>query len=92
MKIKTFLLAAVLVASASLASCATAGQDYSTLNSGEIQLAGHPYKTAKDCERTAPIGKFDRKCDIPVVGFRGFTDPTIGVQSGGIGGLGVGGL
>ncbi len=36
-----------------------------------VQIPGHKFKTAKNCERTAPVGKFDRKCDIPIVGWRG---------------------
>ncbi|TDW20484.1 hypothetical protein EV128_125114 [Rhizobium azibense] len=85
---KIVLLAALAVA---VSSCANAA-DYKVVRSGEYQIAGHPYKSATDCVRTAPVGKFDRRCDIPVVGFRGFSDPTVGVQSGGIGGFGVGGM
>ncbi len=73
-------------------ACTRTGGDYAQLSSGEYQIAGHPYKTAKDCERTAPVGKFDRRCDIPVVGFRNFSDPTIGVQSGGGGSFSVSGM
>ena len=64
------------------AACASAG-DYHTLKEGEYQIPGHPYKSAKNCPRTAPIGKFDARCDIPLLGYRNFNDPTIIVQSGG---------
>lgn len=77
----------VFVVVALLASCSTTDK-YAVLSEGETQIAGHPYKTAKDCKRKAPIGRFDPDCDIPVIGFRGFTDPTIGVQSGGTGSFG----
>jgi hypothetical protein len=53
------------------------------LKEGEYQIPGHPYKSAKNCPRTAPIGKFDARCDIPLLGYRNFADPTIIVQSGG---------
>lgn len=36
-----------------------------------IQIPGHKFRTAENCIRQAPIGKFDRKCDIPIVGWRG---------------------
>ncbi len=36
-----------------------------------VQIPGHTFKTAKNCERTAAVGKFDRKCDIPIFGWRG---------------------
>ncbi|MQW85642.1 hypothetical protein [Sinorhizobium saheli] len=36
-----------------------------------IQIPGHKFRTAENCVRRAPIGKFDRKCDIPIVGWRG---------------------
>ena len=72
---------------AMLSSCTAT--PYETVRSGEHQIEGHPYKTAKGCERAAPVGKFDRKCDIPVAGYRNFSDPTIGVSTGGIGGFSV---
>ncbi|TCU10484.1 hypothetical protein [Rhizobium sullae] len=65
------------------ASWATAG-DYHNLKEGEYQIPGHPYKSAENCPRTAPVGEFDRRCDIPLLGYRNFTDPTIIVQSGGL--------
>ena len=36
-----------------------------------IQIPGHKFRTAENCVRRAPIGKFDRKCDIPLLGWRG---------------------
>ncbi|OCP19691.1 hypothetical protein BC361_30290 [Ensifer sp. LC54] len=36
-----------------------------------IQIAGHPFRSAENCVRKAPIGRFDRKCDIPLTGWRG---------------------
>jgi hypothetical protein len=65
-----------------LASCTTV--PYSHLKGNEHQLAGHPWKSADDCTRTKPIGKFDARCDVPVVGYRGDGDitPHFGVGSG----------
>jgi hypothetical protein len=71
-----------------VASWASA-DDYHDRKKGEYQIPGHPYKSAENCQRIAPVGKFDRRCDIPLLGFRNFTDPTIIVQSGGIGGFGI---
>lgn len=71
-----------------LSSCTSV--PYTEVQKGEYQITGHPYKTAVDCEREAPIGTFDGKCDIPVVGYRNFADPTIGIHAGGIGGSGLG--
>ncbi|MBX4911450.1 hypothetical protein HJA82_29490 [Rhizobium bangladeshense] len=85
---KIILLAGVAL---TVASCANASA-YKSLKRDEYQLAGHPYKSVKDCKRTAPVGKFDRRCDVPVVGFRNFSDPTIGVQAGTPGGFGIGGM
>ncbi len=56
---------------------------YSVVQKGEHQIQGHPYKTADNCERRAPIGTFDRRCDIPLAGFRNFSDPNISVNGGG---------
>ena len=41
--------------------------------SGErsIKIADHKFRTAEDCMRKAPVGRFDRKCDIPLLGWRG---------------------
>ncbi|RVL05836.1 hypothetical protein CN151_08960 [Sinorhizobium meliloti] len=44
---------------------------FSHAEGSTIQIPGHKFKTAKNCERKAPIGRFDRKCDIPIVGWRG---------------------
>ncbi|PDT82457.1 hypothetical protein CO676_17600 [Sinorhizobium sp. BJ1] len=44
---------------------------FSPAEGSTVQIPGHKFKTAKNCERKAPIGKFDRKCDIPIVGWRG---------------------
>jgi hypothetical protein len=65
-----------------LASCTTV--PYSQLKGNEYQLAGHPWKSATDCKRVAPIGKFDARCDIPLLGYRGDGDitPHFGVGSG----------
>ena len=38
-----------------------------------------------ECVRTAPIGKFDERCDEPKLGFKGSFE-TITVQSGGVSG------
>jgi hypothetical protein len=91
---KKFYTTALMIGlCAATASCTTAqAESYKIVQRGEHQLPGHPYKTANDCERRAPIGKFDAKCDIPVVGFRNFSDPTIGVGAGSVGGFGLGGM
>ncbi|QIG75704.1 hypothetical protein EVC20_133 [Rhizobium phage RHph_Y2_17_1] len=83
---------ALLAASCSSVSEHAASPAYTTLKRNEYQIAGHPYKSVNACERTAPVGKFDRRCDVPVVGFRNFSDPTIGVQAGTPGGFGIGGM
>lgn len=81
---KTVIIAAI--AAVSLASCANP-EKYAKLDGNEYQIAGHPYKSAKDCKRKAPVGKFDGKCDIPVLGYRGFFDPSTVVLSDGTGSL-----
>ncbi len=35
-----------------------------------FQVPGHPFRSTVNCVREAPIGKFDRKCDIPLTGWR----------------------
>jgi hypothetical protein len=35
-------------------------------------VAGHKFKTRIDCARTESADKFDRRCDIPVLGYHGF--------------------
>jgi hypothetical protein len=35
-----------------------------------FQIPGHPFRSTEKCVREAPIGKFDRKCDIPLTGWR----------------------
>jgi len=84
------VIGAVLMAAA-LSSCTSV--PYSVVQKGEHQIQGHPYKTANNCERRAPIGTFDRRCDIPLAGFRNFSDPNISVNGGGsVGGFGIGGM
>lgn len=51
-------------------------------------IAGHPFASDRDCRRTKPLGTFDPVCDHPRLGYRGGWDPTIPIQSGGLGGLG----
>ena len=36
------------------------------------QVEGHKFKTKIDCARTESADTFDRRCDIPVLGYRGF--------------------
>jgi hypothetical protein len=36
------------------------------------QVEGHNFKTRIDCARTGSADTFDRRCDIPVLGYRGF--------------------
>ncbi|MGO7308813.1 hypothetical protein ACCS91_33700 [Rhizobium ruizarguesonis] len=79
-----------VLATTLLASCTTT--PYSVVQRGEHQIPGHPYKTADNCERQAPIGKFDRRCDIPLLGYRNFADPTIAIGTGSAGGFGLGGM
>jgi hypothetical protein len=85
---KRYSLIAVSAAIVALAGCTKTS--YETVRSGEYQIAGHPYKTAIDCERTAPVGKFDGKCDIPVVGWRGAEGMQTIVPQGGGGGASPG--
>ncbi|PDT50461.1 hypothetical protein CO661_02240 [Sinorhizobium fredii] len=54
------------LAAMALSSCAV-----SYAEDGAIQISGHKFRTAENCAREAPVGKFDRKCDIPTVGWRG---------------------
>lgn len=76
---KVILMGSAIAAVAALSSCVTGPTPkYHVLKKDEYQIAGHPFKTTKDCERRAPIGKFDNRCDIPYAGFRGFTQPDIG--------------
>ena len=59
----TRIIAAAAIA-ALLASCSTTSEH-------GYQIPGHKYRTVKGCERKAPIGEFDRRCDVPVVGWHG---------------------
>lgn len=77
-----------------VAALATALAGCSTTTPGTT-IAGHPYQTETDCERTEPLGTFDPLCDHPIVGYRGANTsalPSIGGVGGSIGGLSVGGL
>lgn len=65
-----------------LASCA------STPNPTGTHIAGHPYRTKSDCVRTQPIGKFDPKCDEPLLGFNDFSPMSFPVTTGGGGASG----
>lgn len=49
-----------------LSTCAIARAETDT-----AQVPGHKFQTVKNCLRQAPIGEFDRKCDIPAAGWRG---------------------
>lgn len=74
---KKILTLACAVSVLALASCA------STSELG-VEVAGHPYRTDPACKRTQPIGTFDRECDYPVVGIRGWSpDASIGISAGG---------
>lgn len=76
------LLASTMLV-ALLASCTT------TSNSGTYQIANHPYRTAVNCERKAAIGQFDLRCDVPLLGYRGFNGGDVIVpQVGAPGGFG----
>lgn len=73
-----------VLAVAALAGCKTT--DYATVQPDQYQIAGHPYKSAKDCHRKAPVGKFDQKCDVPYVGIRDWSPGNdFGVSVGGNG-------
>lgn len=61
-------LAILAAAAMTLGACTTTDTTY--------QLAGHPYKTEVGCARKAPIGKFDRDCDHPTLGYRSFSQDT----------------
>lgn len=49
-----------------LSTCAIAHAE-----TGAVQITGHKFKTAENCERQAPVGKFDQRCDVPAAGWRG---------------------
>ncbi|MQX09052.1 hypothetical protein CO661_21705 [Sinorhizobium fredii] len=80
------LMMACIFSSASLVSCTTITGSIEP-RPGTHQIASHPYRTMNDCVRKAPIGQFDLKCDVPLLGYRNFTDPTIVPQIGAPGGL-----
>ncbi|EHK54706.1 hypothetical protein MAXJ12_24142 [Mesorhizobium alhagi CCNWXJ12-2] len=74
---------AVLALSLFVANCSA-----TTLTThSAVQVAGHPYKTDPNCKRTKLLGTFDERCDHPRLGYRGFSDPTIGAASGAGGGF-----
>ncbi|WP_152601067.1 hypothetical protein [Rhizobium sp. YS-1r] len=64
-------------------SCAATGSN------GTYEIPNYSYNTGGGCDRGAPAGKLDRPCNVPVLGYHGFVDPTIGVQSGAPGGFGL---
>jgi hypothetical protein len=53
-----------------------------------VLIAGQAFETKADCQRTKSMDIFDPKCDQPRLGYDGFSDPTIGTQTGAPGGLG----
>lgn len=65
-----------IVACLALASCTTTSSVATTID-------GHPYRTKANCQRVEPLGKFDPKCDEPLVGFKGFSPDIIVPQVGG---------
>lgn len=73
---------AVVAVSLVVANCSA------TTQTTAVQIGGHPFKTKAACQRTKPIGMFDPKCDDPKLGYAGFSDPTIRIQTGAPGGLG----
>ncbi|WP_331374236.1 hypothetical protein [Sinorhizobium chiapasense] len=75
------LIAACVLYGAALVSC-TAMTGSIKPTPGTHQIAGHPYRTMNDCVRKAPVGQFDLKCDVPLLGYRNFSDPTIVPQIG----------
>ncbi|ACP25183.1 hypothetical protein NGR_c14040 [Sinorhizobium fredii NGR234] len=81
----TLMMACVFII-ASLASCTTITGSIES-EPGSHQIAGHPYRTLNDCVRRGPVGRFDLKCDVPLLGYRNFSDPTIVPQSGAPGGF-----
>lgn len=89
-------LATVLAVSALSASCATTSGGVDNTKTAAIksststrtyQIAGHPYRSDIDCERKAPIGKFDARCDHPLLGYKNFSEPVVPLVGGGVGGL-----
>ncbi|MBB4189527.1 hypothetical protein GGE07_006216 [Sinorhizobium terangae] len=80
------LITASVLSSAALVSCTTTTGSIGP-TPGTHQIAGHPYRTTNDCVRKAPVGQFDLKCDVPLLGYRNFSDPTIVPQSGAPGGF-----
>ena len=49
-----------------LSTCAIARAE-----ADDDQVARHKFETLENCVRKAPIGEFDRKCDVPTVGWNG---------------------
>ncbi|THK37020.1 hypothetical protein EHS39_16360 [Ensifer sp. MPMI2T] len=80
------LITVSVLSSAALGSCTTTTGSIEP-TPGTHQTAGHPYRTVNDCVRKAPIGQFDLKCDVPLLGYRNFSDPTIVPQAGAPGGF-----
>lgn len=55
-----------VLAALTFSTCAIAHAETDT-----TQIKGHKFRTMSNCERQAPIGEFDRRCDIPAAGWRG---------------------
>lgn len=52
----------------------TLAQGCSSYNSqGAQQLPGQKFKTKAGCSRTVGAEKFDSRCDIPILGYSGFS-------------------
>lgn len=49
-----------------LSTCAIAHAEANT-----ARIGGHKFRTSENCVRQAPVGEFDRRCDIPAAGWRG---------------------
>jgi hypothetical protein len=59
---------------AALALTFTFAQGCSSRNSQEVhQVPGHRYTTRIGCVRTKSLDTFDTRCDVPLLGYSGFS-------------------
>jgi hypothetical protein len=61
--------AALTLVLISLSGCMTPSRN------AAYQESGHLFRTKIGCVRTAKVSDFDRKCDVPFLGYGGFANP-----------------
>lgn len=44
-----------------------------TVSQSTAQVPGHRFKTKLGCVRTEPPDRFDSRCDVPLLGYAGFS-------------------